>query len=36
MLPSLAAGQWKLDSDFSAASDVTLHANITVMFFTIP
>ena len=31
MLPSLAAGQWKLDSELSAASDVTLHANITVM-----
>src|SRR6476619_2770723 len=30
--PSLDDGQGKLDSEFSATSDVTLHANITVMF----
>ena len=31
-VPLLDGGQWKLDSEFSAASDVTLHADITVMF----
>jgi|KBSMisStandDraft_5_1062788.scaffolds.fasta_scaffold144186_4 hypothetical protein len=30
--PSLDDGQGKRDSEFSATSDVTLHANISVMF----